>query len=635
MIKKTIALVLLVATQWNISAQNYSVSFIPDSLKTNADVVVIYDDTSVEIFNQRSMNISQKTAVTIFNKNAEEWASPTIGYDKHQKINNITLIYYDAFGNVLKKVKRSEFMDYAAVDGGTLYSDDRLIQFNYTPITYPFTMVYEYEISTSNTAFIPSWFPIQGYDTGVLNSSYTLIFPQEFKVQQLEKNFLGFNIKSQVLPQRLTYSLSNTSPLKYEEMSPSFRKIVPHVNFAINKFHLAGIDGQAETWDELGIWMQDKLLASRNNLSEDTKAQIRNMVEGITDPKERAKIVYEYVQNKTRYISVQIGVGGWMPMYTDDVDRLSYGDCKALTFYTKSLLEVADVPAYYTTVHVGDQKRNIEKNLVSVQGNHVFLILPMEKDSIYLECTNQKIPFGIKSDFTEDRDVMSLTPQGAKIIRTPAYTPQENLQQNSYNYSLDEKGTMNAQIEIKSYGVQYSEHIKLFDGKQPHELDEVFKQYFQHVNNINFTSLVTHNNRDEKRFEESIQLTAPNYAILNSDGSMLFSPNAFNRATYVPQKLLNRKTDFEISRGFNDEEIYKIQIPDIYKIEDLPVPVIIENEFGKYSFSIEKASDNTLIYKRSILMYNNIYPKDKYEAYRKFKRDLKKYDEMKILVTKK
>jgi hypothetical protein len=128
------------------------------------------------------------------NKNADQRANLTIGYDKQRKINNVNLVYYDALGNQIKKVKRSEFMDFAAVDGGTLYSDDRVIYYNYTPISYPFTMVYEYEVSTSNTAFIPPWFPIESYNMSILNSSYTLIYPKDFKLQFKEYNTSNYNI---------------------------------------------------------------------------------------------------------------------------------------------------------------------------------------------------------------------------------------------------------------------------------------------------------------------------------------------------------------------------------------------------------------------------------------------------------
>ncbi len=36
------------------------------------------------------------------------------------------------------------------------------------------------------------------------------------------------------------------------------------------------------------------------------------------------------MQGKTHYISIQVGIGGYQPFLASDVDRLNYGDCKAL-----------------------------------------------------------------------------------------------------------------------------------------------------------------------------------------------------------------------------------------------------------------------------------------------------------------
>jgi hypothetical protein len=55
------------------------------------------------------------------------------------------------------------------------------------------------------------------------------------------------------------------------------------------------------------------------------------------EPIMKAKLIYDYVQQKSRYVSIQVGIGGWKPMDASDVDRLGYGDCKGLTNYTKAL----------------------------------------------------------------------------------------------------------------------------------------------------------------------------------------------------------------------------------------------------------------------------------------------------------
>ena len=78
---------------------------------------------------------------------------------------------------------------------------------------------------------------------------------------------------------------------------------------------------------------------------------------------EKAKKIYQFVQDKTRYISVQVGIGGWKPFNTSEVDKLGYGDCKALTNYTMSLLKAAGVTSNYCVVYGGDDIMSLEEDL--------------------------------------------------------------------------------------------------------------------------------------------------------------------------------------------------------------------------------------------------------------------------------
>ena len=120
------------------------------------------------------------------------------------------------------------------------------------------------------------------------------------------------------------------------------------------------------------------------------------MVTGIEDKLEKAKIIYKYVQENTRYISVQIGIGGFRPINAIDVDRVKYGDCKGLSNYTMALLKAVNVPSYYTVVEAGNRKVDFEDDFADLrQGNHAILAIPYKGSYYWIDCTSQIHPFRI------------------------------------------------------------------------------------------------------------------------------------------------------------------------------------------------------------------------------------------------
>ncbi|MCF6280465.1 MAG: DUF3857 and transglutaminase domain-containing protein [Flavobacteriaceae bacterium] len=360
MIKKILLPTLFTFFITSVISQNIEIStlLIPEELKEDANSVIRFEDYQIDMTSQRDMIITKKIAITIFNKFADNHADITLHYDKRRTVKSIKVYYYDAFGKEIKKVKKKDFKDYSASDGFSLYNDGRYLHYSYTPTTYPYTVYYEYEIKTSNTAFIPQWFPVKGYYQSVQKSKYSFRRPLGISIKKSENNFEGFDVFKKEESEIIIYEIDNVVAIKREPNVPSFASFVPNVRLGVNKFNLEGVDGEANNWKEFGKWYYDNLLQSTFDLPESTKKEIQRLTSSIENPIEKAKIVYNYVQDKVRYISIQVGIGGFKPMQASAVDNLSYGDCKGLTNYTKTLLDAVNVESHYVVVWAGNQKKN-------------------------------------------------------------------------------------------------------------------------------------------------------------------------------------------------------------------------------------------------------------------------------------
>ena len=611
----------------------FSVLGIADSLKTNADAVVRLDKMDIVITSQRSMNIKVQRIVTVFNGTGLSDIDAYQGYDKSTSVKSIEAIVYDAFGNEIKKVKRKDFKDQSAVSGSTLFSDNRVIFLEYTPVSYPFTVVYNSEIESSNTAFLPQWYFLGGYAVSIEKSVLNVTFPNNLGFKKKEFHFSGYTInKTLDTDTQVSYVATNILAQKSEDLSPSHRDLFPRIMMGLENFHLEGVDGTAKTWETFGKWYNEKILTGTTDLSEETKTKIKTLVGDEKDPINKAKIIYDFVQKKSRYVNIAIGIGGWKPMLATDVDRLGYGDCKALSNYTKALLQAVDVPSYNTILYGDRYKSDIQSDFVSMQGNHMILAIPNGDNYTFLECTSQDDPFGYQGTFTDDRDVLVVKPDGGVIVRTKIYEDKGNSQLDKGVYAIDENGNFSGSISIISEGSQYSSKQRL-ESFQPTEKESYYKKYWDNINNLKLGKIAFSNDKENIRFTEDIQVSAISYASLSAN-KMIFAIDAFNQNTGNIKRIRNRKNPFQVQRGYLDTDEIEINLPTGFTIEFLPSNYELKGKFGEYKTEIIKKENNKLLYKRSMFVNKGKYSNKEYDEYRLFMEQIARNDNAKIILTK-
>ena len=517
---------------------------------------------------------------------------------------------------------------------GHYIQDSRVKYLEYTPISYPYTIEYICETVNSNTAFIQPFYPLNNYYLSVENSTYNISFPEGITIRTKENNFENLDFEKEEFNNKISFKVKNIEAIKPEEYSPTFSVMAPRVLVVSNQFMLEGVKTKVENWNDFGKWMYHDLIKDTQDLPVETLSVIQKLVEGETDDVEKAKKVYQYVQDKVRYISVQVGIGGWKPFNVSKVDKLGYGDCKALTNYTMALLKAVDIESHYTVVYARDSQRNIEKDFAAMQGNHVILNIPQDNDDdIWLECTSQKLPFGFIGDFTDDRDVLVITPEGGKIQHTKKYEVDESLQVIKGVCTVSNEGTIEAKVNVVSKGIQYDNKYWL-ETETDRDLDMHYKKRWRYINELNIDAMVINNDKDRIAFIEDVSFTASNYSKIIGD-RMLLSINALNRNTHIPDRYRSRKLPLQIKRGFKDIDEVEIKLPSDYKIESHPKNISIENKYGSYKMELEIKDENTVVYNREFIIKDGNFPKEDYSGFRDFYKEVSKHDNAKIALIKK
>lgn len=416
----------------------YPVSAIPDNLKQHADAVIRYQEIKKEITSDSRVITEETFVVTIFNKSAQNLGYFYEIYDKLSSVNSYSVKLYNKYGNLIDKSKSSDFKDVKAYDGFTLFDDNRMIYYKSYSSDYPYTIEYNYKRIDKQTLNIGNWLPVSNYDIAVQESNYTLVTDESNPIRFKELNLPETGKVNKIKDKSIyTWSLRNFEAIQKQPFMPNSEYILPKVRIASDKFSYEGFEGNSNTWQSLGAWNWE-LIKDQITLPQETVLLIKNMIDTIETTREKVALLYKYLQNNTRYVSIQLGIGGYQPIDATEVDETKYGDCKGLSNYMRALLEVANIKSDYAIVRAGHHAQDMLIDFPSNQFNHAILSIPDNTDTIWLECTSQKIPFGFLGSFTDNRHCLLVTPEGGKIAKTPEYKQESNTQHSTTVCQVDD-----------------------------------------------------------------------------------------------------------------------------------------------------------------------------------------------------
>jgi len=587
---------IMSGTSW---AYKYSVDSIPVALRENAEAVVRSDQMVYTVESTGKAKINFKRVITLMNENAEFLRVVRIYYDKFSSVQNIKASVYDANGKFIESIPSSKIMDISM--GGGFVSDARMKRIIFPVNRYPFTIEVEYNVTENGLMNLPQWNFHLSPSLSVEESAVQFVIPHSIPFRYREYNMQS-SVDSVEIDGTTIYTWveRNIPAIKQWYFSPLSYARRPVLLSAIEDFMFGGIKGSMQTWESFGLW-QAELNSGLDQLDEAEKKHIADLTAGLSDDREKAKVLYTYMQSRTRYASIQLGIGGYKPAPAVSVSEKGFGDCKGLTNYMHALLKEAGIASFYTLVKSGANK-NIISSFVSDQFDHIILCVPMKGDTVWLECTSQTIPFGFLGTFTSDREVLLVTQEGGRIAHTPAFS-------NSYykttgTIDIARRDFSRGSLKVTSGGSGYDAN-RVYARKDATELTRM-------LNSDLALGTFVIDSAAYNEFRDGDPVSALSYTVRVKDlsvtaGNRIHFRPCLEPFDYQPFDTVGVKI-YDIPASI-DSITYII--PAGYIPEFLPESVSKEGQCGIYRYEIKALDENSLLFTREFRVNKGIYQGDR------------------------
>ena len=624
---------ILISAGAKASDIRYSIFEIPDSLKKNANSIVRVSETTFEVDENFKSTYTVHYVLTLLNSKALDDAELRVYYDNASTVNYLKFKIYNSFGeDITRTFKSLDVTDQSATPGGTLYSDDRCKVVSPIFAQYPVTVEYSYQVKDVVLFSYPSWVPVTSSNMALQQASYTLRTPKSRTPRMKSVNKVPeVSMSSEKEINQYKWEISNFAAIETEPFSPPYYELIPFLLLAPDYVNYNTYSNPFVSWNDFGKFLS-YLVNGRDQLAPETVVKLQALVKDCADNKSKIKAVYKYMQQRTRYVGVQIGIGGWQPTPADFVDKKGYGDCKGLVNYTRALLKAVNINSYYSLVKSGNNSAPVIESFPSNQFSHVILCVPDQNDTIWLECTSQKTAFGFLGSFTDNRMALVLNDNGGTLVKTNVYNEGLNTSSRRITVTMDEAGDARVKMFTTNKAVQ-SESIEEQLSESPEDQRKEFLKHIGYSDCVINTLKYNLNGDIIPVGTVEAELEVPAFASKN--GNRLFIPAvARDRFIPVPQNSTPRVNPVVIRNSFADSDTAIITMPAGLKAEFIPGQQRIESKFGKYAFSAEMKGEQLFCY-RMFEVHAGWYKASEYAEFIAFLRKIAKSDQTKIVLTQK
>lgn len=623
---------ILLFLPWVLQAQDnfgYAAALIPSELLKDADAIIRQQEIQFEVKSAGEAILRERRVVTLITGNSH-YDKLILHYNSFNKLGKIKGKIFNGLGQFVRETGKNEIKDVSAISSFSIYEDSRVKYIDVDYNEYPFTVEFEYEMSYRDLLDYPNW-EVGEFGTAVEHADYMLTLPQGFSVQHKSVNLAVQPSETTEKDRKmLRWTMDHIPAVKYEPYGPPAYALLPMIMVSPTVFEAEKYTGSMATWHDFGRFM-NQLMDGRDELSPAMKETVKKLTEGIPTVQGKIDTLYRYMQQHMRYVSVQLGIGGWQPFDAQYVETNKYGDCKALSNFMKAMLKEAGIPSTPVLIYAGDLPYEVTEDFATPMFNHMILYVPSQ--DYWLECTSNTAPANYLSNWTSNRNVLMLTETGGKLFRTPPSGIHKNLEENEITIRLQPDGQAMLEVNSKRRGSKQDWYRHAL---QEYSREDLRKELQENITLPGFTFDKLAINPSSGEPETTVNFTAniPRYA--SRAGKRLFIPfNSLSAFKNIPPANENRLHPVVVQNGYSEADLISLMVPEGYTVESIPpADFSLETPFGNYSLKTSE-KEGLILLERRLSMPPLQLEAGEYNAWRDFCKEVARMDSAKVVLVEK
>lgn len=588
------------------------------ALSQNMNSEVILKHTKCKVESNRLI-IENHLKIAINNRKGEDNIRFVIPYNDKKAIKNLSGYITDFSGNTVRKLSKKEIKDVSDISDISLFEDDYKKVFTLKHNQYPYIIHLNYTQIFHEYLNIIHWTPVHKNKYPTRKGILEIESPSNIKLQIKEINISEKPKITEVENlKHYKWEINNIREIKKENYSPPARAVIPKIIVKPEEFTYE-IYGKQDSWKNFGQWVYE-ITSGQIDLPASEKYTLDTLLKNCKNDKEKVNRIYYYLQDNTRYVSVQLGIGGFRPFPATYVAEKKYGDCKALSNYMMAMLQYAGIPSHYITIFHDVDIPLVHSDFPYQQFNHVIVMAPIDNDTIWLECTSDDAPAGYVGENIQNRSALLVANQNSQLVKTPALTNNDVLSVRNFHFELGTQGMDDVQLNYNKKGPEFelfSSISENTDSKTQKEIIEQMHYFFPDKEIIDFS--FHRESRDSSSIEISIKMKTSSLVKKYGNDFVCQIIDANIPDLEKPSK---RKLPVWINYPTHTIDTFTYLIPNNLQIRSIPKSISISSKYGSYQKECRKKEDK-VIFHRTFLLNAGKYSIEEYPDFYAFIQKIK------------